>query len=86
MISKKGNVWAIAPGAFSQLEVKHLFPFDLMRKEIVGFADYGIIWIIYKEEENFIRVPFARNRKWFIAMTSEPEMAILGRVKQIYVV
>lgn len=86
MIGKKGGVWAIVSGAFTQLEVKHLFPFDLMKKEVEGFVDYGIIWIIYKEEENLVRVPFARNRKWFVAMTSEPELAALARVKQIYVV
>ena len=86
MIGKKGGVWAMVSGAFTQLEVKHLFPFDLMKKEVEGFVDYGIIWIIYKEEENLVRVPFARNRKWFEAMVSEPEMVAFRELPQIYVV
>jgi len=86
MIGKKGFVSAIAPGAFSQLESKFHFPFDLMRKRILGYVNLGVIWILYEEEEQIIKVPFARNKKWFEAIISEPEFAALRNLKHIYVI
>ncbi len=86
MIGKRGNFLVMAPGTFQQLEIKHHFPFDLLKKKIIGYISLGMIWILYEEKESIIRTPFARNRKWFKAITSDPEFAVLARLPQIYVV
>ena len=74
-------------GLWRQLEVRHHFPFDLLKKNIKGYVDDGsAIWLLYEEAGRWIRVPFARNRKWFEAMVSEPEMVAFRELPQIYVV
>jgi len=85
MIGKRGNSLVIAPGTFDQLEVKSLFPFDLMKKKVVGYINLDRIWVLYEEDEKIIKVPFARNILWFRAMVSEPEFAALKQVPQIYI-
>ena len=86
MIGRKGNSLAIAPGVFNQLEVKVLFPIDLLKKKVLGYTNVGIICVLYEEGGKIVKVPFAKNRKWFQAMVSEPEWAALASIPQIYVV
>jgi hypothetical protein len=86
MIGKRGNVLVMAPGTFEQLRTEYLFPVQLMKKQILGYAVSDKIWIIYQDEREMVRVPFARNRKWFQAMLSEPEFAAFGKLPQIYIV
>ena len=86
MIGKRGNFSVMAPGAFKQLEIRRLFPFDLLKKKIVGYADLGVIWVLFEEGESIVKVPFARNRKWFDAIMSEPEFSALGGLRQIYII
>ena len=85
MIGKRGNSWVIAPGVFVQLEVDNLFPFDLMKKKIIGYVNSDMIWVLYEEDEKLIKVPFARNKLWLRAIVSEPEFAALKQMPQIYV-
>lgn len=86
MIGKRGNCLVIAPGTFQQLEIKNHFPFDLMKKKILGYVNMETVWVLYEEDGKIIKVPFARNMKWFRAIVSEPEFAALRQVPQIYVV
>jgi hypothetical protein len=85
MIGKRGNSWVIASGTFDQLEIKSLFPFDLMKKKVVGYVNSNMIWVLYEEDEKIIKVPFARNILWFRAIASEPEFMALKQVPQIYI-
>jgi len=85
MIGKRGNSWVIALSTFDQMEVKSLFPFDLMKKKVLGYINLDAIWVLYEEDEKIIKVPFARNILWFRAMVSEPEFAALKQVHQIYI-
>ena len=77
----------LSTGIWRQFEIRHHFPFDLLRKKVRGYADDNTaIWLIYEENGKWFRVPFARNRKWFEAMVSEPEMIALRNLAQIYLV
>lgn len=86
MIGRKGNCLAISPDAFRQLEIKRHFPYEVLSKKILGYISLGVIWLIYEERDKLIKVPFARNRKWFDAIVSDVEFAVIGRLPQIYVV
>ena len=84
MIKKRENSYYMTLGIFNQTEVRHHFLSDLLNKNPLGYVVRGVIWIIYKENEAFIRVPFAKNRLWFKAMTSEPELYAVSKLPQIY--
>lgn len=85
MIKRKGNQLMLAPDLFGQLEARYHFPSDLLKKKLIGYVCLGIVYILYEDERYLIRVPFARSRLWFRAMTSEPELAVLARLPQIYI-
>ena len=84
MIKQREGSYYVALGIFNQIKVRHHFPIELLNKNPLGYVVYGIIWIIYKENEAFIRVPFAKNRLWFKAMASEPEFYAVSKLPQIY--
>jgi len=87
MIGKRGNSLVINPSVFNQLEVKILFPFEVLGKNVAGYAcPKGLVWILYEEDGEWVKVPFARNDKWFNAILSEPEFVALKKLKRIYVV
>ena len=86
MIGKRGNFSVMAPGTFQQLEIRCHFPFDLMKKKVLGYVSMREVWILYEEDEKIIKAPFARNMRWFKAIVSEPEFAALRQIPQIYVV
>ena len=75
----------IAPSTFNQLESKSLFPFDLMKKKVLGYVNLDAIWVLYEEDEKIIKVPFARSLLWFRAIVSEPEFGALRQMHQIYI-
>jgi len=86
MIGQKGNCFALPPSAFKQLRVKRLLLFDLMKKKLIGFVIYNVVWILYEEGNEMFKVPIARNMKWYEAIKSELEFAVLEELKQIYIV
>jgi len=86
MIGKRGNFLVMAPGTFQQLEVKHHFPFDLMKKKVLGYVNMEKVWVLYEEDGKIIKAAFARNMRWFGAMVSDPEFTALRQVPQIYIV
>ena len=84
MIGKKGNSPTIIPSVFVQLEERSMFPFDLLKKVILGYVNSDIVWMIYEEEGKLFKVPFARNLYWLKAIMSEPEFSALRKLPQIY--
>ena len=68
MIRRKGNSLVLTSDIFDQLEVKYHFPFDVLKKNPVGYIYLDIIWLLYIEEKALIRVPFARNRLWYLIL------------------
>lgn len=86
MIGRKGNSPVISPGVFKQLESRFHFPFEVMKKDVIGYVCTDMVWLLYREGEALIRTPFARNRLWFKAIISCPEFAALTRLPQIYLV
>lgn len=86
MIGKKGNSPVISPAVFNQLESRYHFPFEVMKKDVVGYICTDMVWLLYREGEALVRTPFARSRSWFKAIISDPEFAALRQVSQIYVV
>ena len=86
LIKQKGGVFALSPERFCQIPVKHLQPYDILRKEMLGYAISGFYWVIAKDDENYVRVPFARNEFWFKALTSDVEYSCIARLPQIYII
>lgn len=84
MLGKRGNSPIITATVFTQLEVRRLFPFDLMKKKVLGYVVGDIVWMLYEDEGKLVKVPFARNLYWLKAIVSEPEFSALAKVPQIY--
>lgn len=86
MIRRKGNSLVLSSDVFDQLEVRYHFPFEVLKKNLVGYAYLGVVYLLYEEDKALIKVPFARNRLWFKAIASDPEFSALSKLPQIYVV
>lgn len=86
MIRRRGNSLVLSEDIFKQLETRHHFPFELLNKDLAGYVYHGVVYIIYREREALIRVPFARNRLWYRAIMSDPGFSVLSRLSQIYIV
>lgn len=86
MIRRKGNSLVLSSDIFDQLEVQYHFPFEILKKKLVGYVYSGVVYLLYEEEKALIRVPFARNRLWFRAIISDPEFSALSQLPQIYIV
>lgn len=84
---KGGDTPCLAPERFLPMEVKRLMPFEIIKKDILGWANWnGIYWLIIREGDGkYIRVPFAKNKKWFDAMLSEIEFAPISELCQIFI-
>ena len=86
MIRRKGNNLVLTSDIFDQLEVRHHFPFEVLKKNPIGYVYLDMVYLLYEEEKALIRVPFARNRLWFKAIASDPGFSALSKLPQIYVV
>lgn len=86
MIRRKGNSLVLTKDIFGQLETRYHFPFEMLKKNPIGYVCLDIVYLLYEDERALIKVPFARNRLWFRAMVSEPEFAVLAKLPQVYVV
>jgi hypothetical protein len=85
MIKNREGSYYLTEGIFRQIEAKYHFPYELLNKKLLGYVLRNIVWIIYKENEAFIKVPFARNRVWFKAMLTDPELCAMAKLPQIYI-
>lgn len=71
---------------FSQFEKRFLFPHDLLGKKLLGYADFGCVWVVYDEGGQIYRVPFAKNRTFFRAIVDALGLEVIGVLPQIYIV
>jgi hypothetical protein len=90
-VKGKGDMLAISPERFNQHSIKYYLPWDLLKKEILGYCVYkNYYWLLVCEESGehsakYARVPFSRNKEWFLALTSEPEFKAIRKLPQIYI-
>lgn len=81
-----GGSLTITAGRFNQLEIKRVTPHTLLKMKMAGYVYSNIVWVICKSGENtFVRVPFAKNKLWFDAFTSEVEFASIKELPQIFI-
>ena len=86
LIKVKGSAYCLAPERFNQMKVKRLIPYDLLKKQLLGYCvTLGLYWVILMEDGEYVRVPFARNEEWFKAMTSEVELSSIADLPHIYI-
>ena len=87
LIKMKGDAYTISPERFEQIPVECAQPIELLKREMLGYVGSGgWHWIICSlGEGKYCRVPFARNRLWFQALTSEFEFKCIGALPQIFV-
>lgn len=87
VIKKLGSSTTIPAGRFEQFMIMVLPPQDLLKRKVIGYVDYDIFWVICEESRGeFLRIPFARNRAWFDALTSEPEFVFISALPQMYII
>jgi len=86
MVRRKGNQLVLSLDIFDQLEIRHHFPFDVLKRNPIGYVNFDMVYLLYEEGKALVKVPFARNRLWFRAMVSDPEFSVLSKLPQIYVV
>ena len=86
IIKTKGECLTLHPNRFAQMKTKYYQPWKIAQTPLVGYANInGFYWLIAKEDEDFIRVPFAKNEAWFDALTSDMDWIFIKRLPQIYI-
>lgn len=87
LIRMKKDLPIIAPERFNQLKTVYLNPYTLLKMEVLGYAvPSEVYWVICKlAEGKYVKIPFAKNRQWFEALTSEVAFAFVAKLPQIYV-
>ena len=83
---KYGEDLVLATGRFRQIEVRNLLPCHLLKKEMIGYVNVKLYWIVYREQGKLFRSFFAKNSLWFKALASESEFTIVRELPQIYLV
>ena len=88
LFKQKGKVWSITPERFGQLPSKLFQPWAIRRIEIIGYSvtQDGMHWLIAEFDNGYVKIPFAKNRLWFDAFSSEVEFAFIRDLTQIYVI
>lgn len=81
-----GKDLVLAANRYNQIEIKHLMPYSLLKKELIGYVNEGLHWIIYREGDRLYKTFFAKNNLWFRALTSEPEFLSIQELPQIYLI
>lgn len=87
LIKFKGQVLAMAPGRLAQVPSKHILPWNLLQKELIGHYRIGEAYLIlYREEEGkFFKTFFAKNEEWFKAITSDDMFRMIRDLPQIFI-
>jgi len=87
LIKMKGDCPCIAPHRFFQFPKRAVIFHTLLKMDMLGYVIYdGRYWVLCREGDgSYIRVPFARNETWFLALISEPEFEAIGKLPQIFV-
>ena len=72
---------------FNQIQNKWTMICDLLSKKLIGYVVYrNLYWIVFWEDERYWKTPFARNREWFNALTSNVEFHCIRNLPQIYII
>jgi hypothetical protein len=87
LIKMKGELPTIHPTKFSQMKVKCIIPYELLKKEMICWVVVdGIYWVICRENAGeYCKVPFAKNELWFREIVSEVEFMSIAKLPQVYV-
>ena len=84
LIKDYDGTLVLRPGRWNQMETKVMPLHNLIHKEMLGWVRTNIYWILIWDNEKYFKVPFARNKLWFMALTSEPEFIAIRELDQIY--
>ena len=71
---------------YNQIELIVMQTHELIKKNMVGYIRDGYFYVLCWENDNYYKVPFARNKLWFDALTSDPEYIAIRELPQIYVI
>lgn len=87
LVKRKGDAYCLAPERFIAMQVKRLLAHELVKTEMLGYCNVkGVYWIVCRESAGkYFRAPFARNKMWFDALTSEPEFCGIKNLPQIFI-
>jgi len=86
MIKFKGDCLTLHPTRFNQMKARYYQPWKIAKTPLVGYANInGFYWLIARENEDLIRVPFAKNEAWFEALTSDQDWFFIRALPQIYI-
>jgi hypothetical protein len=87
LIKFKGQVMAMDPGRLAQIPTKHIFPWNLLQKELIAHYRIGQSYmILYREEEGeFRKTFFAKNEEWFKAITSDDMFRMIRDLPQVFI-
>ena len=86
IVKMKGDCLTLHPSRFNQMKARYYQPWKLVRTPLVGYVNAdGVYWLIAKEGEDFIRVPFAKNEAWFHALTSDQDWLFIRALPQVYI-
>ena len=85
LIKNYDGTLVLRPGRWEQMEVRAMPLHDLINKEMLGWVKTNIYWVLIWHNERYFKVPFARNKLWFMALTSDPEFAPIRELSQIYI-
>lgn len=86
IIKLKGDCLTLHPNRFAQMKARYYQPWKIAKTPLIGYANLdGFYWLIAREGEDFIRVPFAKNQAWFEALTSDADWLFIRKLPQIYI-
>ena len=86
ILKVKGDCLTLHPIRFNQMKAKFYQPWKIAKTPLIGYANInGFYWLVAKEGQEFIRVPFAKNEQWFDALTSDMDWVFIRRLPQIYI-
>ena len=72
---------------FKQIPRVALTTRAVLNKEAIGYIVVGdFFWVLYRENDNYFRMLFAKNILWWRALTNEPEYACIAALPQVYLI
>jgi len=71
---------------YRQMEMRFIQLHDLFKFKIIGYINDGYYFLLAVDKDNYFKIPFARNKKWFEALMTEEMFVPLRDIPQIYVI
>ena len=91
LIKMKGDSYALAPERFFQMRIAIRVHSNIILDKWLGYVNMPDdlqcqYWLIMKtKNKGYLRYPFAKNHKWWDAITSEPQFSAIADLPQIYI-